>query len=242
MVTGPGSAVGVLTVSPTVAALIPAAGQGLRLRAGPGDAQPAKALRTVGGVTLVQRAVDLLSGVADEIVVAAPAGAVDALRAELADRRGDVAVVAGADTRQGSVAHALDAVSGSITSILVHDAARALVPVDVVLRVLAALEAGAACVVPVIAAADSLRGVAPDGSNAPLDRSLVRLVQTPQGFAAAALRRAHARAAGDDATDDATLVEATGETVTLVDGDPLGFKITRPLDLVLAEALLRNGA
>jgi 2-C-methyl-D-erythritol 4-phosphate cytidylyltransferase len=104
--------------------------------------------------------------------------------------------------------------------------------------VLAALEAGATCVVPVIPVSDSLRGVAPGGTNAPLDRAGVRLVQTPQGFTLEALRRGHAGARTDGATDDATLVEATGESVTLVDGDPLAFKITTPLDLLLAEAVL----
>ena len=63
-------------------------------------------------------------------------------------------------------------------------------------------------------------------------------MQTPQGFAIDALRRAHAAARTDLATDDASLVEALGESVTLVEGDPLAFKITGPLDLLLAEALL----
>ncbi len=68
----------------------------------------------------------------------------------------------------------------------------------------------------------------------------MRLVQTPQGFDVQALRRGHSAAATDLATDDATLVEAVGEKVVLVEGDPLAFKITRPLDLVLAEAVLNR--
>ena len=63
-------------------------------------------------------------------------------------------------------------------------------------------------------------------------------MQTPQGFEIGALKRGHAAALGDLATDDATLVEATGQSVTLVEGDPLAFKITHPLDLVLAAAIL----
>lgn len=72
----------------------------------------------------------------------------------------------------------------------------------------------------------------------PLDRSWVRLVQTPQGFTVGALRRAHEAAGTDLATDDASLVEAAGEPVRLVEGDPRAFKITNPVDLALAEALL----
>jgi 2-C-methyl-D-erythritol 4-phosphate cytidylyltransferase len=64
-------------------------------------------------------------------------------------------------------------------------------------------------------------------------------VQTPQAFRAAALRRAHA--AEPEATDDASLVEATGGNVVVVDGSPANLKITRPLDLAIAEALLRFG-
>ena len=65
-------------------------------------------------------------------------------------------------------------------------------------------------------------------------------MQTPQGFTVEALLRGHRSSLSDLATDDASLVEATGEVVTLVDGDPLAFKITRPMDLLLAEALLAN--
>jgi 2-C-methyl-D-erythritol 4-phosphate cytidylyltransferase len=172
----------------------------------------------------------------DEIVVAVPPDFVDLVHFHEPGVR--VVVVAGGATRQQSVRNALAALSAPVTHVLVHDAARALVPADVVRRVLAALLAGAACVVPVITVSDSLRGVTPTGSNAPLDRAAVRLVQTPQGFTVEALRRGHAAARTDLATDDATLVEATGETVTLVAGDRLAFKITDQLDLLLAEAVL----
>ncbi len=100
-----------------------------------------------------------------------------------------------------------------------------------------ALRGGARCVVPAITPHDSLRWVGADGGNAALDRSQARLVQTPQGFAAEALLRGHRSSMSDLATDDASLVEATGEQVTLVEGDPLAFKITRAMDLLLAAAL-----
>lgn len=215
-------------------AIIPAAGLGTRLSAGDDGAVP-KALRLIAGRSLLQRSVDLLSPFADEIVVALPP---DLTATPLESPHATVRYVSGGSTRQRSVANALADVSDDVEWVLVHDAARALVPPAVVRRVLAALHDGAACVVPAIAPADSLRRVAPDGVNAPLARSSVRLVQTPQGFTAAALRRGHEQALDDAATDDASLAEAAGATVTLVDGDPLAFKITHPLDLALAEALL----
>jgi 2-C-methyl-D-erythritol 4-phosphate cytidylyltransferase len=203
------------------------------------DGHVPKALREVAGRTLLQRSVAVLAEYVDEIVVAVPSPYVD--RVELHEPGPRVTVVAGGETRQESVRLALEALTPEVTHVLVHDAARALVPVAVVHRVVAALQEGATCVVPVTGVSDSLRGVTPGGSNAPLDRAAVRLVQTPQGFTVRALRQGHAAARTDLATDDATLVEATGQSVTLVDGDPLAFKITRPLDLMLAEAVLSRG-
>jgi len=203
-----------------------------------GDAGAPKALRVLAGRSLLQRSVDALAPFVDEIVVAAPPESLDAVVLESGDT--PLVVVEGGSTRQRSVRKALAALSDSVAWVLVHDAARPLVPADVVRRVLAALHEGAGCVVPTIAPPDSLRRLAPDGSNEPLERSRVRLVQTPQGFAVDALRHAHETARTDLATDDATLVEAIGEAVTLVEGDPRAFKITRPVDLLLAEALLRS--
>jgi 2-C-methyl-D-erythritol 4-phosphate cytidylyltransferase len=222
-------------VPEAVAAIIPAAGMGSRLSAAapPG---PPKALRLLAGRTILQRSVDVLADEVDLIVVAAPADRLERLHFHRPGVR--IVVVGGGATRQESVRNALGALSESVTHVLVHDAARALVPGAVVRRVLAALRDGARCVVPVVAVPDSVRGVTADGGTAPLDRAAIRLVQTPQGFTVDALRRGHAAARTELATDDATLVEATGETVTLVDGDPLAFKITHPLDLLLAEAVL----
>lgn len=210
-----------------------------------GDVRLPKALLAVAGRTLLQRSVDALAAYVDVIVVALPIGLTDPPPLDCGAAA--VLFVEGGSTRQQSVARALTALtalkddarsSRSVDWVLVHDAARALVPPDVVRRVLAALRAGASCVVPTIAPADSLRQIGRDGRNAPLARSTVRLVQTPQGFTLDSLRRGHLLAADQAATDDASLVEATGETVTLVEGDPRAFKITHPLDLALASALL----
>ncbi|MHB0929677.1 MAG: IspD/TarI family cytidylyltransferase [Candidatus Nanopelagicales bacterium] len=150
-------------------------------------------------------------------------------------------VVAGGATRQESVANALAVLPDDVELVLVHDAARALAPVQVIERVLASLHDGAQAVVPAIPIADTVKLVEDAAVLRTLDRSSLRAVQTPQGFTRAALERAHqaAQERGDtDTSDDAGLCEAAGIPVRVVDGDALAFKITRPLDLVLAEAVL----
>lgn len=222
-----------------VAAIIPAAGAGTRLTgAGSGAGSP-KALRELSGRSLVQRSIDALAPYVDEIVVAVPSAGLSEIELHADDA--SLHVVAGGATRQESVRKALGALNARAAWVLVHDAARPLVPPDVVRRVLDALADGAECVVPVITTPDSLRQVQAQGRNQALPRDAVRLVQTPQGFTVAALRRGHSEPVGDDATDDATLVETAGSTVVLVEGDPWAFKITTPLDLRLAEALVAGG-
>ena len=123
--------------------------------------------------------------------------------------------------------------------VLVHDAARPLVPSDVVDRVATAVRSGSDAVIPTLGVVDTIKEVDAEGVvRTTLDRSRLHAVQTPQGFARAVLQRAHADSDGEDATDDAGLVERMGVTVTVVPGDEEAFKITRPLDLVLAEAIL----
>lgn len=121
-------------------------------------------------------------------------------------------------------------------------------------RVIDAVAAGHEAVIPAIAVTDTLKQVAErvDEGVRPVvatpDRSMLVSVQTPQGFAWGALRRAHesaaARAASEStaATDDAGLVEAAGGRVVVVEGDPLALKVTTPLDLALAELLLSERA
>jgi 2-C-methyl-D-erythritol 4-phosphate cytidylyltransferase len=151
------------------------------------------------------------------------------------------AVVAGGPTRSASVRHGLAAVPDDAALVVVHDAARPLAGPALFLSVLAALDdpsvAGAVCAVPV---ADTLKRVhrATGDVAGTVDRAHLVAVQTPQAFRAGILRRAHA--AGDDATDDAALVEALGATVRAVPGDPRNLKLTTPADLALAEHLLEG--
>ncbi len=221
------------------AALVPAAGFGVRL----GDvasaaARQPKAFRTLAGTSLVHRCAEVLLELCDEVVVAVPGTYLDLAREDLGGLGPNVRLVVGGADRQESVARALAVADADAEVILVHDAARPLVPHDVVRRVLDALDAGAPAVVPALHVADSLRHLRADGGSAPVDRSLVRAIQTPQGFRRTLLERAHAAGLGAGVTDDASLVERLGVPVTLVEGDPLAFKITRPLDLLLAEAVL----
>ncbi|MEJ7773673.1 MAG: 2-C-methyl-D-erythritol 4-phosphate cytidylyltransferase [Nocardioidaceae bacterium] len=225
------------------AAIVPAAGSGQRLvnpAALAADGQRPKALRMLAGRTMVHRCVEQLLHAVDYVVVAAPTAHVEAVRADLSPLGSRVQTVGGGPTRQRSVAAALTALDDALDLVLVHDAARPLVPVDVIRRVLDFLVGGAAAVVPVVDVADSLRHRSGGEAKGPLDRSTVCAVQTPQGFQRAVLERAHAAAADAEATDDATLVERLGYALTLVEGDPRAFKITTPLDLLLAEAVIAD--
>ncbi|WP_280675805.1 2-C-methyl-D-erythritol 4-phosphate cytidylyltransferase [Kitasatospora sp. MAA19] len=234
------------------AAVVPAAGRGERL--GPGAP---KALRELGGVPLLVHAVRALarSRAVGLVVVAAPADGVAEVVA-LLDSHGlddkDIRVVAGGATRQESVRLGLAAIPAEVEVVLVHDAARPLVPVEVVDAVAAAVRAGAEAVVPAVPLADTVKRVEPSpGRPEPVldtpDRSTLRAVQTPQGFDRATLVEVHAKALAEEAagaadtpsvTDDAGLVERYGGRVVVVPGHEEAFKVTRPLDLVLAEAVL----
>jgi 2-C-methyl-D-erythritol 4-phosphate cytidylyltransferase len=176
----------------------------------------------------------------DVVVVAAPPDEVDAVAALLIDQQIDteVYVVAGGATRQDSVSLAVASLAADVDVVLVHDAARPLVPVELVDAVAAAVRAGADAVIPVLPVADTIKQVAAEAVVATLDRSILRAVQTPQGFRRAVLVAAHAAADGAAATDDAGLVEAMGVPVRTVAGSAEAFKVTRPIDLLLAEAVL----
>lgn len=224
-------------------AILTAAGSGLRL----GHALP-KALVPLAGIPLVVRAAHALtsSGVVRRVVVTAPPDAVADVVAAVGQAPG-LEVVPGGATRQASVAAALARLADEPgdTVVLVHDAARPLVPVRVVRRVAGAVAMGHAAVVPALPVADTIKRVTPDGGVVEtIDRRELRAVQTPQGFTLDVLRAAHAGAAhrADDealaATDDAGLVEAAGGQVWVVEGHEDAMKITTPRDLAVAAALV----
>lgn len=236
--------------APVVAhVVIPAAGSGQRL----GGGEP-KALRRIGDRSLLRRCVDVFAAREDigMIVAVVPAdrvaevdddlnGRSDAsVAAHVADDgnnslHASVRVVAGGASRQESVATGLAALpDDGVPYVLVHDAARPLVPGAVVDRVVEALRAGDEAVVPGLPVVDTIKVVDESGivvGTPPRDQ--LRAVQTPQGFARATLSAAHAQAvqAGIDATDDAGLIERLGGFVRVVPGDPLAGKITTVEDL-----------
>ncbi len=216
----------------TVAAILVAAGDGRRLGAG-----VPKAFCEVRGRTLLEHALGPFTthAAVRDIVVVAPAGQLEpSARAAGAG----VMVVAGGATRQQSVRAGLAVLAPDIDTVLVHDVARPFVPADVIDRVLAALVAGADAVIPARPVTDTIKRVSVDGVVAEtLDRSALWAVQTPQGFRRSALVAAHDAAPDGDVTDDAGLIEAHGGSVVVVDGADEAFKITRPWDLVLAEAV-----
>lgn len=177
------------------------------------------------------------------IVVVAPPEESAEVRA-LLDAHGlpestDIRVVPGGTERQDSVRLGLAALPEDVDVVLVHDAARPLVPVETVEGVVEAVRAGAPAAVPGLPLADTVKSVDPvtgTVTGTP-QRSLLRAVQTPQGFDRATLAKAHATVTGE-VTDDAGMVEQIGVPVLVVPGHEEAFKVTRPLDLVLAEAVL----
>ncbi|WP_078947532.1 2-C-methyl-D-erythritol 4-phosphate cytidylyltransferase [Streptomyces griseus] len=227
------------------AAVIPAAGRGVRL--GPGAP---KALRALNGTPMLVHAVRAMAAsraVSLVVVVAPPDGAAEVrslLDAHALPERTDFLVVPGGETRQESVKFGLDALPADYDIVLVHDAARPLVPVDTVDTVIEAVRDGAQAVVPALPLADTVKEVEPAtvaGDPEPVvatpERARLRAVQTPQGFDRATLVHAHGTVT-DNVTDDASMVEQLGLRGMVVPGHEEAFKVTRPLDLVLAEAVL----
>lgn len=192
--------------------VVVAAGGGTRFGA-------AKQYADLGGRRVLDWSLDAARAASEGVVAVVPAASVDAPE-PLAD-----AVVAGAATRSGSVRAGLSAVPDDAQVVVVHDGARPAATVGLFAAVVAAVRAGADAAVPGVPLVDSIRTV----EGAAVDREGLVAVQTPQAFRADALRTAHA--SGADASDDATLVEASGGTVVVVPGDPANLKLTHPGDL-----------
>ena len=192
------------------------------------------------------------SGRVDLVVVVAPPTATDEVRALVPD---GVVVTAGGSSRRESVVAGLEALRRACAPggllgrdadvVLVHDAARCLAPGALVARVVDAVLAGHPVVVPVVPVHDTVREHADDArGSAVVDRSRLLAVQTPQGFARGVLESAHRGPGAGEvaATDDASLAERLGHPVHLVAGADEAFKVTRPLDLALVDAVLAAGA
>ena len=218
-----------------VAAIIPAAGSGVRL-----GADVPKAFLALGGLSLLTRSALAMSSVADVLIIAAPADALDEASAQLAQVDAEIHIVAGGEHRQESVANALRMVPEDISIVLVHDAARPLVPTEVIQNVVAAVRDGAKAVIPVLSLVDTIKRVNNNGiAIETVDRNQLRRVQTPQGFDRATLDLAYQNPEVV-ATDDAGLMDALGIPVLTVAGDERSLKITTMSDVQHALSLLEE--
>lgn len=204
--------------------MVLAAGSGTRFGA-------PKQFAELGGRPVLEWSLDTARRACAGVVLVVPP---DRLGAEVA-WPADV-VVAGGATRSASVRAGLGALPPDTDVVAVHDAARPLAPLELWQAVIAAVEAGADAAVPACAVTDTVKEVGRGGRLVTLDRSRLVAVQTPQVFRASVLEEVHR--SGGEATDDAALVEAAGGTVELVDAPSHNLKITSPLDLVVAAALL----
>lgn len=226
----------------TYALLIPAAGRGERL-----DSAVSKALVTIAGKPILWWAVKSFLEDANlrQIVIAASKSDTSTIR-DLFDGSSPHArfeVVEGGASRQDSVGKALDVVDSDVELILVHDAARPILSKSTIKAVIDALHASEAAV-PGLPVVDTIKQV---NSQSFVECTLLRerlfAIQTPQGIRADVFRKAHslARSSGVQCTDDVALVEHFQlGTVKLVSGDPNNFKITHPIDLTRAAALLQK--
>jgi 2-C-methyl-D-erythritol 4-phosphate cytidylyltransferase/2-C-methyl-D-erythritol 2,4-cyclodiphosphate synthase len=220
---------------PDVAAVIVAAGRGTR--AAGGDLP--KQFRRIGGETLLRRTLSMF-------VAHANVGRVQPVihPEDIAYYRSSAAgietlePVFGGATRQASVRAGLEALSARAPDIvLIHDAARPFATPDLVSRAIEATAATGAAI-PALTVTDTVKSVDAAGLvDKTIDRTTLRLVQTPQGFDFAALLDAHRRAAREDFTDDAALAEWAGMKVAVFAGEPGNIKITNAEDFARAEAM-----
>ncbi|AKK03963.1 2-C-methyl-D-erythritol 4-phosphate cytidylyltransferase [Corynebacterium epidermidicanis] len=230
-------------MSRRVIALIAAAGKGTRL----GAAVP-KAFVPLRGRTLLERSMSAMitSGVVDEIIVLVSPD-METYARDLLSKRGlfdapiSVRLVHGGGERADSIWAGLQAIPEDNAVVLIHDAARALTPPGMIARVARAVLDGNPAAIPVVPVVDTIKRVAADVVVDTPDRASLRAVQTPQGFDLATLREVNQRyyAAPQDflPTDDASLMEWAGHPVLVVQGDPMAFKVTTPMDMAIAQMI-----
>ena len=218
-------------------AVVVAAGSGERL-----GAEHPKAFVAFGEDPLIASSVAALDDhpAIDGIVLVVPEGWEERatfMADDIGAGKASIAVAGGA-TRSDSVAAGVAEVPADAAIILVHDAARPLVPADLIDRVLGGFADGADGVIPVLPIDDTVKRIDAAGRVVEtLDRAALRAVQTPQAFLADGFRRAVAAPDRASGTDCASLVERAGGTIATVAGDPRTLKITTRVDLERAEEL-----
>ena len=223
---------------PRIGVIIVAGGSGVRM----GSPIPKQFLPLQGKPLLVRTVERLLSILpAARMVIALPKDEIGRWTGIMTEYglQGTHTLCNGGSTRFESVKNALSTI-GPCDIIAVHDGVRPFVSAGLVQRVIdtASLHGTA---IPCIAPDDSFRQLTPDGGSAPIDRSMLRAVQTPQAFSAELLHHAYQTPYDPRFTDDASVVEySEGWPVTLCEGDPANIKITTPFHMALAEALLNS--
>ncbi len=213
------------------AAIIVAGGVGSRFGEYP------KQFEVLGGKTVISYSVETAVSTVDQVVVVLPEDYLDQYSTILKEM-GVNKVVPGGHSRSESVRHGLKEVDIKVEEVLVHDAARPLATKRLFEIVLSKLNGGEKGVIPVIEISDTVKRVSKGYVDLTLDRSTLALVQTPQGFDRKVLTLAHE--SFGDATDDSTLVELLGYNVAVVPGEPENIKITKPIDLKVADILLQR--
>ena len=221
---------------PRVGVIIVAGGSGKRM----GGALP-KQFSIIGGKPILAHTINAFRKAlpASRIVVVLPEEYIDfwknlSARFEVAKH----SVVEGGTERFYSVKNGIEALSDAVDLIAVQDGVRPFATKDMILGAVAcAAENGSA--IPVVKAVDSYRAVEGAESHI-IDRTPLRIVQTPQIFAAPILRAAYDTEFRSEFTDDASVVEYSGEKISLCEGDYLNIKITTPGDLALANAIIES--
>ena len=212
-----------------LAAILVAAGSGSRF----GAETPKQFLR-LAGKPVIRHAAEVL---AREVELLQPVGDADAIGAALAGVPHQLPIAGGA-TRQDSVRSGLEALAGAAPDIvLVHDAARPVIPPGTIPALLAALKRTAGAI-PAMPVGDTLKRVEDGRITATVSREGLYRAQTPQAFRFPVLLAAHRAGIGVAATDDASLLEATGEAVAIVPGSDDNIKLTYPGDLPRLERIV----
>ncbi|MDE7452252.1 MAG: 2-C-methyl-D-erythritol 4-phosphate cytidylyltransferase [Paramuribaculum sp.] len=217
--------------------IVVAAGSGSRF-----GAEVPKQFCYLNGLPVLMHTVNALRRCDDGDIVVVLSDSMVTYWKELCDKHGfdTPDIVIGGASRWRSVRNAIECKGKNAEIISVHDGARPLLSQNLITRLISEVRAGHDAMIPVIPVTDSIRRVDVSGENVAVDRKSYFAVQTPQVFDGKMLRKAYSKPESPLFTDDASVVESIGVKVTLTEGEPTNIKITHPLDLAIAEAILNN--
>lgn len=220
--------------------IIPAAGSGKRF-----GGTVKKQYLELGGEPILIRTLKRFSGFKEihQRICVVPKADLDDTAALLKryGLEGSITLAEGGEERYHSVYNGLCALDPSVTHVLIHDGARPLLSLDLIVRSIAALVDGEGFTT-AIPSRDTIKRVERDQVLETLDRSGLVLVQTPQGFDKAVLMRCYENMDFSDlkVTDDASVLECFGIPVRVIAGEETNLKLTHPIDLCFGEAILKS--